>query len=197
LNGIQAEPDYRIIAANTWTASCLIHSYLGNTDTAIDHFQKAQRLNPLDLSQHLHWNTIAWVYLGAGRYQEAAEAADKTLRIQPDYPPGLRLGAVTCALLGRMDEARAHTARMLAKQPNTTIAWMREFLRVPLQRNKKALDWGIFAEQYGSPTGNRSSERCESRLHLHRRSANSWRASLRTSPRKYKSPLGKVWPASR
>lgn len=127
-------------SANAWTASCLIHSYLGNSDTAIDHFQRAQRLNPLDLSQHLHWNTLAWAYLGAGRYEEAAEAAEKTLSIQPDYPPGLRLSAVTCGLLGRTAEARAHTARLLAKQPGSTISSMRAFLSIPLQRNVTALE---------------------------------------------------------
>lgn len=127
-------------SANAWTASCLIHSYLGETEIAIDHFQMAQRLNPLDLSQHVHWNTIGWAYLGAGRYLEAAEVAEKTLRVQPDYPPGLRLGAVTCALLGRADEARQHTTRLLAKQPNNTLSWMRTFLEVPLGRNTKALE---------------------------------------------------------
>lgn len=127
-------------SANAWTASCLLNSYLGNTEIAIDHFERAQRLNPLDLSQHLNWNILAWAYLGAGRYEEAAAAAEKTRRIQPDFIPGLRLGAVTAGLLGRVDEARAHAARMLAKQPNTTISWMRAFLEVPLQRNKNAIE---------------------------------------------------------
>ena len=47
---------------------------------------------------------------------------------------------VTSALAGRLDEAHAHAARVLAKQPNTTISWMRAFLGVPLQRNQKALE---------------------------------------------------------
>jgi len=127
-------------SANACIAGCLVHSYLGNSEAAIDHFQKAQRLNPLDLSQHLHWNMVAWAYLGAGRYEEAADAAERTLRVQPDYPPGLRLGAVTCGLLGRIEEGRAYTARLLAKQPKSSIAWMRAFLEVPLQRNKGALE---------------------------------------------------------
>lgn len=127
-------------SANAWIASCFIHSYLGITDTAIDHFQKAQRLNPLDVSQHLHWNAIAWAYLGSGRYEEAADAAVATLRIQPDYIPGLRVSMVTSALAGRSDEARAHAARVMAKQPNISIAWLRAFLGVPLQRNTKALE---------------------------------------------------------
>lgn len=127
-------------SANAWIASCLLNSYLGNTETAIEHFQRARRLNPLDLSQHVHWNTVAWAYLGAGRDEEAADAAERTLHIQPDYPPGLRLKAVTCALLGKVEEARAATALMLANQPTTTITWMRAFLQPPLQRNRKALD---------------------------------------------------------
>lgn len=142
-------------SANAWTASCLMHSYLGATDIAIEHFERAQRLNPLDLSQHVHWNTIGWAYLGAGRYPEAAEVAAKTLRVQPDYPPGLRLGAVTCALLGRIDEAYQHTKRLLAKQPNNTLPWMRAFLEVPLQRNTKALEvYMEGARLAGIPGGN-------------------------------------------
>jgi TolB-like protein/DNA-binding SARP family transcriptional activator/Tfp pilus assembly protein PilF len=141
-------------SANAWTASCLLQSYLGNTDTAIEHFERARRLNPLDLSQHVHWNTVAWAYLGAGRYDEAANAAERTLRVQPDYPPGLRLKAVTCALLGKAEEARAATARMLVSQPTTTIAWMRAFLQAPLQRNVKALDTYIEgARLAGVPEG--------------------------------------------
>ena len=137
-------------SANAWTASCLVHSYLGSTDSAIEHFERAQRLNPMDLSQHLHWNTLAWAYLGAGRYKEAAEAAEKTLRIQR-----LRLSAVTCALLGRVDEARAYTARMLARQPNTTLSWMRAFLEMPLQRNMEALEKYLEGARLASvPEGN-------------------------------------------
>jgi adenylate cyclase len=127
-------------SANAWIGSCLLHSYLGNSDTAITHFERAQRLNPLDLSQHLHWNMLAWAHLGAGRYEEAAQAADRTLSVQPDYPAGLRLKAVTYGLLGRTDEARATAGRLLARQPSTTIAWLRVFLQPMLQRNPKALE---------------------------------------------------------
>jgi DNA-binding SARP family transcriptional activator/Tfp pilus assembly protein PilF len=127
-------------SANAWTGSCLLNSYLGDTDRALDDFARAQRLNPLDVTQHLHWNMVAWAYLGAGQFEEAADAAERTLRVQPDYPPGLRLKSVTSALLGRLDEARACTARMLAKQPSTSVAWMRAFLRYPLERNPQALE---------------------------------------------------------
>lgn len=141
-------------SANAWTASCFLHSYLGNTDTAIDHFEKAQRLNPLDLSQHLHWNGLAWAYMGAARFDEAAEAAEKTLRIQPNYLPGLRISMVTSALAGRLDRAKAHATGVLAKQPSITISWARAFFRAPLQRNERALEmWLEGARIAGVPEG--------------------------------------------
>ncbi len=127
-------------SANAWIGSCLVNAYLGNAELAIDHFHRAQRLNPLDLSQHLHWNTIAWAYLSAGRYEAAADAAERTLHVQPDYLPGLRLKVVTCGLLGRTDAGRAALQRLLAVQPTCSITWLRQFLQGMLQRNPVALE---------------------------------------------------------
>lgn len=132
-------------SANAWIAACLLQSYLAQTEKAIDAFNRAQRLNPLDLTQHLHWNMIAWAYLGAGRYAEAAEAAERTLHISPAYLPGLRLKMVTSALLGRSEEAQAALRRVLAVQPRCSIAWMRQFFKGPLQKNPKAFDVYIAA----------------------------------------------------
>lgn len=125
-------------SANGWTANSLMHSYLDNIDAALSSFHRAQRLNPLDVSQHVHWNMLAWAYLGAGRIQEAAEAAERTLRVRPDYPVGLRLKAVTCGLMGRIDEAQVCVSRLLVLQPSASIAWMEAFL-TPLVSNKKTL----------------------------------------------------------
>lgn len=47
---------------------------------------------------------------------------------------------VTTALAGRLVEAQAHAAKVLAKQPSITISWMCNFFAVPLQRNVKGLE---------------------------------------------------------
>ena len=141
-------------SANAWIAACLLHSYLGETEKAIDAFDRAQRLNPLDLSQHLHWNMVAWAYLGAGRYTEAAEAAERTLHISPAYLPGLRLKMVTSALLGRGEEAQAALKQVLTVQPRCSIAWMRQFFKGPLQKNPKAFEvYLAAARSAGVPEG--------------------------------------------
>jgi DNA-binding SARP family transcriptional activator/TolB-like protein len=127
-------------SANAWLASCLIRGYLGDCDTAVEHFQRAQRLNPLDLSQHVHWNILGIAYWVAGRYQEAADAADRALSIAPTYPVALRQKVSTCGVLGRVEEARAALQRLLALQPGFSIAGQRAFLSVPLQHNLPALE---------------------------------------------------------
>lgn len=127
-------------SANAWTASCFVHSYLGDSVTAIDHFHRAQHLNPLDLSQHVHWNAVAWAYLGNDRLEEAHDAADRTLNAAPAYPPGLRMKLSTCGLLGRQDEAQACVKRLLDVQPGSNVRWLSRFLRAALQRNRHAYE---------------------------------------------------------
>lgn len=127
-------------SANAWTASCFVHSYLGDHATAIEHFHRAQRLNPLDLSQHVHWNAVAWAYLGSNRIEEAHEAGVRTLNVMPTYPPGLRMKLSTCGLLGRLDEARDCVQRLIAVQPGSSVSWLSRFLAAPLQRNPRALE---------------------------------------------------------
>lgn len=127
-------------SANAWTASCLARSYIGDSAAAIDHFERAQRLNPLDLSQHLHWNAVAWAYLGSDRIEDAHDAAVRTLNVLPTYPPGLRMKLCTCGLLGRIDEAREYVDRLLRVQPGSTVSWLGKFLRAPLQRNQRAYE---------------------------------------------------------
>jgi TolB-like protein len=126
-------------AANAWIAGCFVHSYLGNTQLAREHFDQAQRLNPLDVSQHLHWNAVAWAFLGGGHIEDAHDAAMRTLRIDPIYPPALRMKISTCGLLGRIEEARDPIARLLASRPGSSVSWQAQALRAPLQHNPKAL----------------------------------------------------------
>src|SRR5262249_50023738 len=127
-------------SANAWTASCLIRGYLGDCDTAVEHFRLAQRLNPLDLSPHVHWNILGIAYWVAGRYQEAADAADRALRVAPTYLVALRLKVTTCGLLGRLEEGRAALQRVLAIQPGFSVAWQRAGFSVPLEHNMQAVE---------------------------------------------------------
>ena len=126
-------------SANAWTSSCLVHTYLGECETAIDHFHRSQRLNPMDRSHHVHWNIVGLAYFVADRFAEADAAADKTLKARPTYPPGLRLKIATCGHFGRIEEGRAHVQRLLAVHPECSLAWIRDFWGPLMQRSPGAL----------------------------------------------------------
>jgi TolB-like protein/DNA-binding SARP family transcriptional activator len=126
-------------SANAWTSSCLARTYLGDCDTAIDHFHRSRRLNPLDQSHHVHWNIVGMAYFAAGRLADADAAADEALKARPTYPPGLRLKVATSGLLGRIEEGRAYVERLLAVHPECSVAWIRDFWGPLKQRSPAAL----------------------------------------------------------
>jgi TolB-like protein/tetratricopeptide (TPR) repeat protein len=121
-------------SANGWSSSCSIQTMLGQFDSAIDHFMMSQRLNPLDQSHHLHWNIVGLTYFAMGRHDEANEAADRALRVNPAYPQALRLKIATCGARGRPDEAAPHLARLRAAHPESSLTWLRGFWAGPMQR---------------------------------------------------------------
>ena len=126
-------------SANAWIACSFVRNYLGDSDRAMEHFSRAQRLNPLDPMQFAYWNAAAMAHFCAGRYAEAADAADKTLYEQPTYSPALRLRVATSGLLGRMDEAREYVRRLLAVHPEASVDWFRAFWEAPMRNNSRTL----------------------------------------------------------
>ena len=127
-------------SASAWISSCFVRSYLpGQTETALEHFACAQRLNPLDSMHHIHWTAAAEANFVAGRYEQASTAADKTLKEMPTYPPGLRMKVSSCGMLGRIDEAQLYVQRLLAVNPGVTVALQKAYWEKPLQRSPQAL----------------------------------------------------------
>ena len=98
-------------SANAWVSSCRVRSYIGDARTAVEHFARAQRLNPLNSMQHVGWNVLALAYLSAGDVEEAARAADKAVNAAPWYAPALRMKVIAYGSLA-----------VTTKRGNTSIA---------------------------------------------------------------------------
>ena len=80
------------------------------------------RLSPLDPLVHYFTGGLAMAHVIAGRYEEAIEWADRSLRELPRYESALRNRVVACAQLGRIDEARHWLGRLLEITPGLTVA---------------------------------------------------------------------------
>ena len=125
-------------SANAWRVSGLERAYLGDTELAITHLERAARLSPMDPFAYLCSLGFAFAHFTAERYEEASVWGDKALHeAPPDHPAALRMKAATCGLLGRLDEGRIWVERLCAVNPDTTVSSMR-------------LLYGVFMKKPGS-----------------------------------------------
>jgi TolB-like protein/DNA-binding CsgD family transcriptional regulator len=127
-------------SADAWWISGTVRMFLDDTETALDHLARARRLNPLDPLSQSHWMSIALAQFFAGRFQDASDAAEKSLADHPNYPPALRMKVVTSGLLGRLDEGRSYVRQLLGVNPNATMATLRAYYEPLMRRNARRLD---------------------------------------------------------
>jgi TolB-like protein len=92
--------------AAAWIFSGWARAFLGETEIAIAHLEKAARLSPLDPLIFLTQMVTSLAHFVAGRYEEASSWAAKAHRERPNFLGIVRLVAVNNALTGRMEEAR-------------------------------------------------------------------------------------------
>jgi tetratricopeptide (TPR) repeat protein len=84
--------------------------------------------------------SVALANFFAGRYGEAADAADQSLSELADFPSALRVKIAACGLLGRIEEGRACVERLLTVNPDTSVAVIRTYYEAPLRKQPQALE---------------------------------------------------------
>ena len=119
---VQLDPN----AAWAWSRLGWVENYSDHPERAIENFQRAIRLSPLD---PMNFNN----YLGIGSAHEIAERYDDALAL---YRRGLQerphaswilRNTVTCLVgAGRMEEAKAEFAQLCAAFPGFTLAKFRK-----------------------------------------------------------------------
>jgi len=107
-------------SAHAWMARGYVS--LPQSEAAIEAFERAMRLNPLDRLERGFINGIAIAHLFARRYEQALEWSVRALSDEPGYPAALRTKAVACAHLDRIEEARETVRQLLDAQPWNTVA---------------------------------------------------------------------------
>jgi adenylate cyclase len=92
----------------------------GEGARAIEWGERALRLSPLDPSSYVPGGAIALGHFQQGRYEESANAARKAIQANPGFSISHMFFTAPLVKLGRMDEAKAAAARVLALQPGFT-----------------------------------------------------------------------------
>jgi TolB-like protein/tetratricopeptide (TPR) repeat protein len=109
-------------SAHAWNGRGWVLCFRNQPSPAIEAFERAMRLSPLDPMGYLFTGGLAFAHSEAGRYEEAIEWADRSLREQPRYIGAISAKGASCAHLGRIEEARDCLRRRLEIQPGLTIA---------------------------------------------------------------------------
>lgn len=122
-------------SASAWISGSFVLGEMGDADKALAYFSRAQRLNPLDSMHHIQWLAAGFAHIAANRLREAADAIDRTLSARPTYTPAMRLKISVSGLLGQKRAGAEWARRLLAVNPDASVAWFRTFWKLPLRNS--------------------------------------------------------------
>jgi adenylate cyclase len=132
--------DPNLAVARLWGGGAKM--YLGELDAAIEHFQRAVRLSPLEPRTFLAYSGLTSAHFLAGRYEKALESATTGIRKWPNFVALQRIAAACYAKSGRVEDAKRAWLVALQLDPTQRISNLRS---QTLFRNE---DFEKFAEAY-------------------------------------------------
>jgi TolB-like protein/class 3 adenylate cyclase len=122
--------DPNLASARYWSG--MNELFLGNVDVAIEQFQTALRLSPLDPRIFLAQNGLAQANFLIGRYEEGLFWATTAIRRQPNFIFAYRTAMSCHAMMGQLADAQRMYARATQIDPDLRISGIRD--RTPYRR---------------------------------------------------------------
>ncbi|HSS66320.1 MAG TPA: adenylate/guanylate cyclase domain-containing protein [Gammaproteobacteria bacterium] len=122
-------------SGRAWMTSAAIHSYMGDTRTAIEHAERALRISPRNPVQWIGHTHMAAAYMQECRYRQAVEAAKKAIQLNDKMIPAYLILAASSAHLGLMNEARGALNAALSLNPGLTVGRLPTLYAIARYRN--------------------------------------------------------------
>jgi adenylate cyclase len=98
-----------------------VFNYFGESFKAIEQFEEARRLNPVDPKSYFPMLGLAAAHFFAGHFDETVNITGRILAEVPTHNVARRYRAAALGHLGRIDEARAVIADLLEAQPSSNL----------------------------------------------------------------------------
>ena len=108
--------------------------FLGDHQTAIEYFQRALRLSPLDPRTFYAQAGLAYAYFFLGNYDEGLKCAADALRHFPSYVGALRTAMACHAMLGNIEAAQKLWQQVALLSPSDRVSETRK--RAPFRRDQ-------------------------------------------------------------
>jgi TolB-like protein len=106
------------------------YGHAGDLQEAIECFQRARRLSPVDPGAFFFLTGEAHALLLSGQYSECVEFARRSAATYDGWDTTYWYLAAACGHLGRSDEAKKAVSKILSLSPGTTISRIR---KLPIQ----------------------------------------------------------------
>ncbi|THD65338.1 MAG: adenylate/guanylate cyclase domain-containing protein [Bradyrhizobium sp.] len=129
--------------SEAWRTRGWMSSYVGQHEPAIEQFNYAMRLNPLDPHTFQVECGLAFANFFLRRFEIALSWATKSLARQNSYGPGLRAAMACYAMLDRIADAQMMLARLRETGDDLTISRFK--VRMPYQRRE---DYDLLIEAF-------------------------------------------------
>jgi adenylate cyclase len=121
---VQLDPN----SAWAWSRLGWVENYSDRSEHAIECFQRAIRLSPLDPMNFNNQVGIGAAHQISERYDEAIAFFRRAMQERPHATWILRALVTSLVGAGRMDEAKTECARLLAHFPGLTVAKLKDAL---------------------------------------------------------------------
>jgi adenylate cyclase len=109
-------------SALAWLLSSATLSYVGRTADAIRHAEHGLRLSPFDQSLFSYYNLLGLANYAHGDIEQALKWYHLSFTEMPNFTATLRVYAAALAAAGRDAQAREIGGRLMALEPDFTIA---------------------------------------------------------------------------
>jgi TolB-like protein/Flp pilus assembly protein TadD len=121
------------------------HALGGRSDEAIESIDRGMRLSPRDIFGEEFQLYYAFAYFQAGRYADAASAAERAVRQRPGHPVPYIIGAASYGLGGETEKARELVTQLSKLVPDISAADLEENFLYCRQEDRRRLAMGLRA----------------------------------------------------
>jgi TolB-like protein/class 3 adenylate cyclase len=105
----------------------MVHAYASHFDVAINYAEASLRLSPFDPMRYVSELAAAYGHFFTERYEDAAEAAQRSAHINPQFVPAVTLLVASCTRCGQTRAAQAAAERLLSLNPDFHVG---DFVRI-------------------------------------------------------------------
>jgi tetratricopeptide (TPR) repeat protein len=101
-----------------------VHALGGRPDQAIECIERGQRLSPRDIFADEYHLYSSFAHFQAGRYREAAAAAERAIQLRPEHPALFTMAASSYGNAGEIEKSKHMLARLSTLVPGVSPAVM-------------------------------------------------------------------------